>query len=75
MNAFLPIDVTDAGMVIDVKLAQFWNAKIPIDVTKAGMPIDVKVLQAENALAPMVLSCEPDEGMMTDAKRPEPSNA
>ena len=42
LNAFSPIDVTDAGTVIDTKLVEK-NAPSPIDVTDAGMIIDSRV--------------------------------
>jgi hypothetical protein len=44
-NAFEPIDVTEAGMVIDVK-PEPWNAFEPIVVTELGMIIDVKFEQS-----------------------------
>ena len=31
-NALGPIDVTEDGMVIDIRFLQFWKAELPIDV-------------------------------------------
>ena len=49
----MPIDVTEAGIVIDVKPVQPWNALPPIDLTKAGILIDVKPVQPEKTLLPI----------------------
>lgn len=40
-----PIDSTDAGIIMEVKLLQYAKHKEPIDVTDAGMVIEVKLLQ------------------------------
>ena len=48
LNAFWLIDVTEAGMIIDVK-PEPSNAFMPINVTELGMVIDVKLEQPENA--------------------------
>ena len=55
-NASAPIDVTEAGMVIPVKPAQFMNAFAPIDVTESGMIIDVNPVQSLNAEISIVLT-------------------
>ena len=44
-NAYLPISVTDLGMVTIVKPLQFSNARSPILVTDLGMVTLVKPLQ------------------------------
>ena len=65
-NAAFPIDVTEAGIVIDVKPEQLENAASPIVVTEAGMIIDDKLLQFWKACVPIVRSCEPDANVMDD---------
>ena len=42
------MDVTEFGIVTDVKLLQPEKAQIPILVTEFGMVTDVKLLQPEN---------------------------
>ena len=57
LNAFSPIDVTEAGMVIDVK-PEPQNAALMIVVTEAGIFTDVKLVQAENTPSLIVRSFE-----------------
>ena len=57
-NAPLPIDVTEAGMIIDVKLEHVKNALLLIDITEDGMIIDFKLVQLSNADIPIITSCE-----------------
>ena len=59
-NAPLPIDVTEAGMIIDVKLEHVKNALLLIDITEDGIVIDFKLVQPSNAAMPIIKSCEPD---------------
>src|SRR5574344_1824705 len=47
------MDVTDAGMVTDVKLEQQEKTPLPMDVTDAGMVTDVKLEQQEKTHIPM----------------------
>ena len=47
VNAPSPRLVTLLGMVIDVKLVQFWNAFFPILVTLVGIVTDVILVQPE----------------------------
>jgi hypothetical protein len=50
-KAYMPIDVTVEGIVIEVKLLQ--SEKVPdrIDFTFVGMLIEIKLIQPEKALA------------------------
>ena len=48
LNAFIPMDVTDSGIVIEVNPEQFWNALYPIEVTDSGMVIEVSPEHPEN---------------------------
>ena len=52
INALSPIEVTEFGMVILVKL-QRANAWVPIDVTESGIETLDKLLQLKNALNPI----------------------
>jgi phosphatidylserine decarboxylase len=45
LKALEPIDVTEFGMVNEVKLLQLLNDHRPIDVTELGMVTEVKLLQ------------------------------
>ena len=45
LNAYLPIEVTELGIVIEVNLEQLPNALSPIEVTELGIVIDVKLEQ------------------------------
>ncbi len=47
-NAFVPIVVTELGIVTDVKLEQPWNAAIPILVTEFPIVTDIKLVQPKN---------------------------
>ena len=49
LNAFLPIEVTEFGMVTLVKPVQPLNASSLIEVTELGMVTLVKPLHSENA--------------------------
>ena len=53
MNAYWPIDVTLAGMVMLARLVQYPNAAPPIDVTLVGMVTLVRLVQPLNASAPI----------------------
>ena len=44
-NVFVPMLVTDPGILIIVKLEQLWKAKSPMVVTESGMVIEVKLEQ------------------------------
>jgi len=48
----LPIDVTNLGIVIDVKLVQDWNVLSLIYVSVSGIVIDEKLEQRVNACVP-----------------------
>ena len=41
----MPIEVTELGIVIEVRLLQYSKALSPIEVTELGMATDVKALQ------------------------------
>ena len=48
------MDVTELGIVNEVKPLQFTNASFPIDVTELGMvSVPVKPLQPLNACSPI----------------------
>ena len=53
-NAYISMDVTDAGMVMEV-ITVCWNALLPISVTDEGM-VTVVIPDCWNALFPMVNS-------------------
>ena len=48
-NAPFPTDVTESGIVTEVRDLQFENADSPIDVTEFGMNTDVRDSQFWNA--------------------------
>ena len=48
--------VTLVGMVMLVRLLQFWNAQSPMIVTLFGMVMLVRLLQFRNAPAPMLVT-------------------
>ena len=43
------MEVTELGIVTEVKPMQFWNAEPPMEVTELGIVTEVKPLQLENA--------------------------
>jgi hypothetical protein len=49
-KALLPIVVTEAGIVIDVRFVQPSNALLPIVVIDSGIRIEVRFVQPLNAL-------------------------
>jgi hypothetical protein len=55
-NAFLPIFVTEEGMVTFVSLVQFWNAQSPIFVTDEGMVTLVNLVLLPNAPFPITVT-------------------
>ena len=57
LNTLLPMLVTLAGMVMEVKPDAFWNALDPMLVTLAGMVMEVKP-DDWNALVPMLVNKE-----------------
>jgi hypothetical protein len=57
-NAPAPIDVTLAGMVMEVSAVPL-NAWNPIDVTLAGMVMEVSAAACLNAAAPIDVSVLP----------------
>ena len=67
VNAFKPISVTEAGMVIDVNLVQPLNAFPPIvsSCEPDANVIDVKPVQLMNAERPIVVT---EAGMIIDVK-------
>ena len=42
----MSIEVTELGIITEVKLLQFSNALLPIEVTELGIVTDVKPLQS-----------------------------
>ena len=52
----MPTLVTELGMVMEIKSAQFLNADSPILVTVLGIVTEVKPLQPQNALWPMLVT-------------------
>ena len=62
-NAFVPILVTELGIVTEVRPIQVVNALAPIDVTEFGIVTEVRLVQLENAL---VLILVTDKGIVYD---------
>lgn len=50
-NALFPTEVTDLGMLMEVKPLQLRNAPFPIEVTEFGILMEVKPLQFSNAIS------------------------
>ena len=71
LKALFPINVTEFGMVIDVK-PLYENASPSIDVTELGMVIDVKPVHPEKATLPMDVT---EFGMVTEASLVQTENA
>ena len=59
LNAEEPIEVTELGIVIDVKLLQPWNAFDPIELTFDCIVSVTKFLQLVNAHLPIVSNESP----------------
>ena len=49
LKASSPIDVTELGMVTEVKLVQRTKAHLPIDITELPMVTEFKPLQSKKA--------------------------
>ena len=66
-NTASPIDVTEAGIVIDVNLEQLVNALLPIvrSCESDENVTDVKLVQPQNTFSPIVLT---EAGIMIDVK-------
>ena len=64
-NAFLPIEVREAGRVIEVKREQQKNALSPIKLTELERMIEVKREQLENAKSPIEVT---ESGRMIELK-------
>lgn len=47
------MEVTEFGIITEVRLAQSVNAELPIEVTELGMVTEVSPEQLEKALSPM----------------------
>ena len=58
-NAQSPIEVTEEGIVMLVKLLQRMNAALPIEVTEEGMVTLFKLLQFLKALFPIDVTGKP----------------
>lgn len=67
LNALSPIDVTEAGMVIDFKLVQLSNAAMPMVRSRESDAnfIDDKLLHIMNAVCPIDVT---EAGMVIDVK-------
>ncbi len=63
------MEVTELGMVTDVRLVQLENAYSPMEVTELGMVTDVMALQLENAPPPMEVT---QLGMVIDSRLVQP---
>ena len=59
MNASLPIEVTDDGIVIEVSPVQLLNAELPIEVTLDGIVIEVSAVQLMNAVFSILFTGNP----------------
>ena len=57
-NGLMPIDCTDAGMVIEVSPAQS-NARSSMVVSVVGSEIDVNAEQSPNAAFPILMTLLP----------------
>ena len=55
-SPFVPILITESGIVMLVKPEQFWNALLSILVTESGIVTLVKPAQLVKALAPTVVT-------------------
>jgi hypothetical protein len=47
--------VTVSGIIMDLRLLQFWNARSPMLVTESGIVTDNNPRQPENADAPILV--------------------
>mgnify|MGYP001633064521 FL=1 len=65
MKQFSPNEVTDEGIMIDVKLLQPEKQYSPNEVTDEGIMIDVKLLQSSKHILPNELT---NEGISMDVK-------
>ena len=64
-KAFVPILVTELGIVIDVKAAQDWNTSSPILPTELPIVTVVKLRQLKNAPSPILVT---EFGIIIDVK-------
>ena len=69
LNALVPMAVTLAGILIDVKADALRNVWSPMLVTPSGMLISVKAVALRNALAPMLFTLA---GMLISVKAVAP---
>ena len=53
VNALVPIDVTELGIVIEVREEQELKTSLAIEVTKSGMVIEIKEEQLQKAAYPI----------------------
>ena len=64
-KAFACIDVTELGIIIEVKPVQFLKAVLPIDVTELGMLIDVRLEHPKKVLSFIDVT---ESGMVIEVK-------
>lgn len=64
-KAFVPIDVTDSGIVTEVRPVQLTNIPSLRAVTDSGMVIEARLLQPEKASLPMDVT---EFGIVIDAR-------
>ena len=81
LKAYLPTEVTDAGIWIDCRLVHLLKANSSIEVTDDGIWIDKRLRQERKAKGPIVVDrlgsfeCVADFRMMIDERFTHPSNA
>ena len=64
-ETYMPMLVTDLGIVIDVRLLQFSKAPIPMLVTDSGIVTDVRLLQLSKRPLSMLVT---ESGIVIDAR-------
>ena len=50
------MDATLSGMMIEIRLEQFWKALFPMDVTPSGIMMEVRLEQPEKEFCSMVVT-------------------
>ena len=71
-NGFSPMEVTELGIVIEVRAPQLRKASVPIEITEFGISIEDRLLQPLKAELPMVCT---EGGSVTAARDRQPEKA
>ena len=72
-KAFLPIEVTELGISMLVRLSHSEKALFPIEMTELGISMFVRFLHSEKALSPIEVTeysfpeISTDDGIVTEA--------